>query len=198
MQKIDIMRNALKNESDKIVEVQVEYKNGRKKATYCLEPDKVGNREEALARILREVDWEKVEEAEIEYSNGKTAEINLSAVHTARAAALPVVKIEDGEKETEAAAVATEPQANAAVADSKPAEDGVVVSALADSASPAAKAPAPKAASRARNRKPLSARSGRLRTGRAVRKAKAVRSRASKRSVANKFVRAGQRTIVGP
>lgn len=73
----DVVRQSLEANSN-IVEVEVEYRKGNK-AKYNLLPGNSSSRQSQIERLLSAVNWDKVEEVEIEYVDGYKEEIDLEA-----------------------------------------------------------------------------------------------------------------------
>lgn len=73
----DVVRQTLEGEPN-IVEVEVEYRKGSK-AKYNLLPGNSAQRQSQIDRLLSVVNWDKVEEVEIEYVDGYKEEIDLEA-----------------------------------------------------------------------------------------------------------------------
>lgn len=73
----DAVRYTLENEPN-IVEVEVEYRKGNK-AKFVLPPGHSSHRQALIDRLLAAVRWEKAEEVEIEYVDGRKKEIDLEA-----------------------------------------------------------------------------------------------------------------------
>ena len=92
----DAVRYTLENEPN-IVEVEVEYRKGNK-AKFDLPPGHSSHRQALIDRLLAAVRWEKAEEVEIEYVDGRKKEIDLEA-DPAKLAPTPVQeKVDRGEE----------------------------------------------------------------------------------------------------
>ncbi|MFD0675759.1 MULTISPECIES: hypothetical protein [unclassified Paenibacillus] len=83
MSNVDNFKKFLEGNAE-IVEVQVEYLNGDKK-DYSLDD----SREDAIKSLIKEVDWEQVDEIELEHADGSKTEYELNEEE------------EDGEEEEE-------------------------------------------------------------------------------------------------
>ncbi|BBH21088.1 hypothetical protein Back11_24330 [Paenibacillus baekrokdamisoli] len=73
MSNLDKLKEMLGSNVD-VAEVQVEYHNGDTK-DYSLDGEE--SREDAINNMFKEVDWEQVEEVELEYADGSKSEFDL-------------------------------------------------------------------------------------------------------------------------